>query len=339
MKYGVSASLILVLAAQGCIVNQGLGGRDDGATGDSASVEDVAIRMDSLDGDGAVSEASTPVDAGSPADARVPADVADGGGGVQGNTNVRYVDMTVSTGHPIPALGAALTSVVVSLREVPGGAGSRVVRELARGGDCVFNEVAAGPQSMPTLDGATITATAAGRAPVALRRGNTGSTDNVLATYAIEFSPALAVGTTVRIDVGAIGTMPAFFREMVVSDAQYVAPSPVTDTPSARYVTRTAGMPLALAWTLTGGASTGVWVIPVITSGAIFELTCQPAAGATMTTVPVTVLDAASPYVPMSLGGASALLYVRRDAPEATLSNGTRVITRTGSSIVAGTRW
>ncbi len=240
MKYATAAVLVLSLGAQGCIVNQPLGARDDGAAGDGAVVEDAAIGADASAPDAAIGADSAQADTGSNPDSGV---VRDGGGGADvvvvadgatGNLNVRYVDLTVSTVHPIPALGAAMTSVNVSLRESAPSAGSTTVRELARSGDCSFKEVRPGAQVPPSLDGVSITATAAGRGAIALRRSSTGSSDNVLATYAIEISPALPVGATVRIDVGAIGTMPAFFREITVSDGQYAAPSPITDTASAR---------------------------------------------------------------------------------------------------------
>lgn len=161
----------------------------------------------------------------------------------------------------------------------------------------------------------------------------------VIAEYTAELG-ALSPGARVRIDVGATASSPEFSRDVEVSDVEYAAPTPVTDTAMARYLTWTPGSPLEVYWRRSTAAPTtvGFTFNLFTTAGEAYSLVCTSGPAATHLSVPASVLGAFRELSPsMGVGGVTSILTA--SAPTRSQAGAVEVTTSTGSFTVSGTRW
>lgn len=341
----VRASLAIAAACAplaGCIVNQPLGGREDGATteSDGAAPDASASAEASVpfeDGAVPIADATampTPTDAAAPRDASAEAAVADAS-----TVNVQTIEISVTNARPIPALGSGSTSVQVLFRERPSAAQMSTVIE--RAGDCEFKETRAqSPSPPPSLEGVVIRASAPGQSPIVLRSSSGATSDNAVGRYNESFASVLAPGTIVHIEVEGFGSVPSFARDVPVAESRYIAPTPVTDNAMGRYLTRAAGQPMPVAFELMGAAQTHALFDVVMLSGesVVRELRCDFPVGRSNTTIATSLLDRAAPYANTAIGGASVLLMAVHNPASTTLSNGTTVTVASVGSTIAGLR-
>ncbi len=325
-----------------CIVNQPLGERGDGATTptDSApptdtmpTIEDSAAPTDTMPTieDSAAPRADVPP---MPTDAS--ADVMRADAAV---VDVRAIEILAATTRPIPALGNGATSVQIIFRDRPATTLPSTV--LERSGDCVLQEIRPVPNAPPpTLDGVTIRVTTPGGTAMIARRDSFSTSDHVVARYTVNFPSPLPPGTMLRVEVDAFGSVPSFSRDVLVTDVRYAPPSPVTDTPMARYLTRTAGQPMPIALQFSGAmmARSVFDVVMMSTEGLVRELRCELPARATSTTVASSLLDRAAPFANTAVGGASVFLVGIHDSTSSALSNGTTVSIMSSATLVSGLR-
>lgn len=326
-----------------CIVNQPLGGREDSAT----SPTDAAVPADALaptdavaPTDSAAREDTTPI----PTDAAAPVDAErDAGVDVRPTdaavVNVQSIEISVTTTRPIPTLGSGATSVQLIFRDRP--RTDLPMTVLERSGDCEFKETRPVPNMPPpTLDGVTIRVSAPGMATIVARRDTSGTSDYAAGRYFASFPSVLAAGTMVHVEVDAFGSVPAFSRDIPATESRYVAPTPITETAMARYLTRSAGQPMAVAFELMGATPTHALfdILMYSSEGMVRELRCDFPAGRTTTTIANSLLDRAAPYANTAVGGASLLLMAVHNPPSTTLSNGTTVSIAGSGTVVAGLR-
>lgn len=336
---GSIPTLVVCGQLAACIVNQPLGGREDGASTPSDSASPTDAMPSSADAapmaeDSSVVEMDVRV-APTPDASRdagvVPTDAA--------AIHVQEIEISVITTRPIPALGGGSTSVQLLFRDRPRTDVPTTVIEHS--GDCDFKESRPVPNSPPpTLDGVTIRVSAPGAPTVVARRDTLGTSDYVVGRYNASFASVLAAGTVVHIEVDAFGSVPAFSRDVTATEVRYVAPTPVTDNAMARYLTRSAGQPMPVAFELAGAAPTHALfdVIMMSAEGVVRELRCDFSAGRTSTTIASSLLDRAAPYANTAVGGASVLLMAVHNPPSTTLPNGTTVSIAGASTLVAGLR-
>jgi hypothetical protein len=328
-------------AWSGCIVDERLGDRSDAAVDvpadlsadvapldDRSAPADVAPMPDAPAGDDVPTRDVGDVDA--PPE---PVDAAP-------TATVRAIDIGVVRGHAIPALMQPPSlGVVVTFRS--GAIEPEVdLRELAREGGCVLRQpMSRAEVPARSVGSVVVTATPEGGATVALTPSPRVRGPWVIVEYRAEL-PGVANGTRVRVEVGATASSPAVTRDLVVTDTEYAPPTPVTDTPTARYLTWTRGSALEVAWRTIGAAPSvvGLTFNLFTPTSESYALSCTAAAGATRLTVPATVLMALYNLSPaMGVGGVSNILTA--SAPSTAMVGGVEVTTSAASFTVAGTRW
>jgi hypothetical protein len=119
-----------------------------------------------------------------------------------------------------------------------------------------------------------------------------------------------------------------------------VAPTPITESAMARYLTWRPGAPMQVAWQRQGPTPTTVGLTFTVftTSEQSYALRCTSAAGAAGLTVGQAVLMPLYEVArAMGVGGASAILTASASAQGT--EGGVAVVAGTGGYTVAGVRW